>query len=310
MRIKSGETEIQINLLVLFLPPALLIAGFMKEYAVAFFSILLHECSHIAVAHIFGIKTVCVKITPVGFSAVLHDKDCSRWTFILIYSAGPLANLIICGAALAAGYIFHGIDPYLKLLFISNLFLALFNLFPVIPLDGGRILMEFLAGRIGLLAAGRKMRVIALVVSIFILLVGVYQLTVSAINVSLICIGLYILFLLRTGRMESALMNIRQIIYRRSRLMKKGLYPARDLVVIKNTMLGEVIKNMDFDRFHMVYVLDEHLHLLKVFTETEIMDALTEGGENMSFEQLLEISSRDIRQNPVEGRSNKGNIDI
>jgi stage IV sporulation protein FB len=90
-----------------------------------------------------------------------------------------------------------------------------------------------------------------------------------------------------TGRMESALMNIRQIVYRRSRLIKKGVYPARDLVVMKSVKLGDSLKSMDFDRFHIVYVLDDDLHILGLLTESEIMDALAANCDDITFGQLL-----------------------
>ena len=82
-------------------------------------------------------------------------------------------------------------------------------------------------------------------------------------------------------------MNMRQILYRRSRLLRKGIYPARDLVVMKTARLGDTLKNMDFDRFHIIYVLDDSLRIAGVFTESEIIDALAGAPEDMTFEGLI-----------------------
>jgi stage IV sporulation protein FB len=109
------------------------------------------------------------------------------------------------------------------------------------------------------------------------------------------------MLLLWNGRMESAFMNIRQILYRRSRFLKKGVYPARDLVVAKSTLLSETIKNMDFDSFHVIYVLDERMRLLKVFTEAEVMDALAGNNEGMTFEQLLKRNEEGVQTNTGSG---------
>lgn len=288
MRIKAGGIEIQISIFIIVVLPLLLIAGFLKEYAVAFFSIALHEISHIAIACYYGYKPSYLKLTPVGFSVAINDRGCSRAVSIIIYSAGPAVNLLIFGLVNVAALVFPAFEGLWKLVSSTNIFLALFNLIPAFPLDGGRILLEILAGSIGMLAAGRMLRKMALLLSGVILLLGAYQLYISVFNFSLIIIGLYIIVLLKTGRMESALMNIRQIVYRRSRLLKKGIYPARDLVAVKSTLLSEALKNMDFDRFHLVYVLDDNLRLLQVFTENEIMDAMIRGGENLTFEILME----------------------
>ena len=82
-------------------------------------------------------------------------------------------------------------------------------------------------------------------------------------------------------------MNVKSIIYRRSRLLKKGVYQARDLVVLKTTMVSEIIKNMDFDRFHIIHVLDDDLKLVKSLTEQEIMDAIFENSADITFGELV-----------------------
>ena len=288
MRIRIGKFVIEISIFFIAVPPLLLFLGGLKEYAFAFFSISLHEIGHMAAANYYGYKHGLVRLTPVGLSLSINDKDCSRMNSIIIYSAGPAVNLLLFGVSSLATFVYPAINKYLGLLSATNLYLALFNLIPVFPLDGGRILLEILTGRMGLFAAGRLIRRLALTLSIVLLLLGTYQLYISAFNFSLVIIGIYIIVLLKVGKMESALMNIKQIIYRRSRLMKKGVYPARDLVVLKSTLLSETLKNMDFDSFHLVYLLDDKLRLLQVFTENEIMDAIVGGGESVTFEHLLE----------------------
>lgn len=288
MRIRIGHIELQMSIFIFTVPLLLLISGCIREYAAAFVSIALHEAGHMAVAHFTGHKITVVRITPVGFSLSITDRDCSRINSIQIHLAGPVANLLLFVAGSLAVSEFPELNGALRLFSATNLYLALFNLLPVFPLDGGRVLLEVLAGSVGLLAAGRMIRRLAMILSVALLLTGAYQLYMSGFNFSLIIIGIYIFIVLKTGRMESALMNIRQIIYRRSRLVKKGIYPARDLVVMGNTLLAETLKCMDFDRFHIVYVLDGELRLMKVFTENEILNALVEDGENMTFEQLMQ----------------------
>lgn len=286
MKVRIGQIEVQISIFIFAVPLLLFISRCIREYTAAFVSIAVHETGHMVMAHCFGCNINAVKVTPVGFSLSINSRDCSRIHSILIYLAGPAVNLLLFAAGLLAASAFSGLSG-MKLFSATNLYLAIFNLIPVFPLDGGRVLLEVLAGSIGLLAAGRMIRRLAMILSVALLLTGTYQLYISGFNFSLIIIGIYIFAVLKMGRMESALMNIRQIIYRRSRLTKKGIYPARDLVAMENTLLSETLKSMDFDRFHIVYVLDCELRLMKAFTENEIMNALVEGGESMTFEQLL-----------------------
>lgn len=296
MRLNIGDTEVRINITSVMMPVFMLIAGLLKEYAAAFLSMLAHELSHLAAARICGAKTGIFSISVLGFSAVIHDGDCSRKEQIFIYSSGPVFNLLVFAAAALADHMIQGDQKVLRLLAASNLFLAIFNLLPVLPLDGGRLMLGLLAEDMGLMAAGRILRRLAWFISVPIVFLGIYQLCISWFNISLIIIALYIIIMSMTGRLESALMNIRQLVYRKSRLMKKGIYPARDIVTMKGTKLSESLKSMDFDRFHIIYVLDDDLRIIGVFTENEIIDILAGTNHDMTFGQLVELrrSAHDV----------------
>ncbi len=276
---------------MVIMPAAMLIAGCLKEYAIAFISVALHELSHVAVARLYGIKPDSISITPAGFAVTIRDRGFSRIILLKIYTAGPVANFLLVAIAVLIKSILPNSQEELRQLAMANLLIALFNLLPAFPLDGGMILQQLLSGRIGLLAAGKSVRILTLIISAAVAVAGVIQFYKSAGNISLIMIGVYIPIILKDARMESAFMNIKQILYRRSRLKKRGIYPARDLVVTKNTRLGDTLTSMDFDRFHIIYVLDDNLRLMRFFTESQIMDALSGDIGNITFEQLVRISS-------------------
>ncbi len=300
MSIKIKSLEIKISPIIVFILLILAFTGYLTEYCVALLSIAFHEFGHILAAKLFGYRADQIKITPAGFSVTIDTISCSEAATILICLAGPIINLLIYAAAVVALLehagmnepgamnVLTGMRPVLQVVAATNLFFALFNLIPALPLDGGRILYEILAARVGLTAAERILKRLSIAFSIILLLIGAYQFYISLFNFSLILIGICIIILVDSRRMESALLNIRQILYRRSKLDKRGIYPARTLVVMKSTRLNEAIKNMDFDMFHIVYVLDEDLRLKKALTENEIMDAITQEGENITFGMMLE----------------------
>jgi stage IV sporulation protein FB len=284
--LKGKRVDIHLSNLVFAAVPLLLVTGFGMEYLVAYASIALHELGHIAVARIRGYRLERINFTFVGLSAVIDEAGLSKHDSFLIFSAGPAINILL--AALLYG--FAGFEQPLSILnfsFYSNICLAAFNLIPAIPLDGGRILRELLAGRIGYISAGKSLRKLAFVLSTAFIALGAYQLAYNRSNFSLLVIGLYIMVLLFTGKMEAALMNIKQIIYRRSRLLKKGIYPARDLVAIKSTPVNEILKCMDFDSFHFIFVLDEDLKLIGIFNENEIMEGIVDNRTDITFGELM-----------------------
>lgn len=292
MKIRAKRIDIHISNLVFAAIPLLLVTGFGAEYLIAFASIAAHELGHIAAARARGCRLERVSLTPVGFSVVIDEKGLSRHDLFFVFSAGPAVNLLLAVLSYIGAGLFQSPASMLKFFFLSNISLTVFNLIPAIPLDGGRILRELLAGRMGYISAGKNLRILAFVLSAAFIVLGAYQMGYSRINFSLLLIGIYIMVLLFMGKMEGALMNIKQIVYRRSRLLKKGIYSARDLVAMKSTPVNEILKNMDFDSFHFVFVLDENLKLIGFFNENEIIEGLLDNNADITFGELLKKTGK------------------
>ena len=128
-----------------------------------FLCVLLHEFGHIFTARYFGVSTPYVTLLPIGGVAQLERIPEEPWEEFLIAIAGPLVNVAItlllvfvAGAHLQssnAAAIGNTQVSMIDRLAIVNLFLALFNLIPAFPMDGGRVLRAALASRMGFVRA-------------------------------------------------------------------------------------------------------------------------------------------------------------
>jgi Zn-dependent protease len=114
-----------------------------------FLSIFGHELAHAFAARMENIETLEIVLHPFGGLARLkHEPDNPRAEF-RIAIAGPAASFLIGIAFLVGMAITYALDfrvapALLFLLFFGNILLAVFNLFPGYPLDGGRVLRAFL----------------------------------------------------------------------------------------------------------------------------------------------------------------------
>ncbi len=88
----------------------------------------LHECGHIAAAHLCGVKVKKVGISWIG-PFVLRESG-PRWANVLISFSGPLVNLLLASALWSATPSFAQI----------NLFVGIGSLIPLPKSDGKRIL--------------------------------------------------------------------------------------------------------------------------------------------------------------------------
>ncbi len=166
---RFGETAVKIHVTFLLLLAWIGFSAWRQQGMAAardsvvfivliFACVVLHEFGHILVARRFGIKTPEVTLLPIGGVASMQSLPEKPSQELAVAIAGPLVNFAIAIVLLA---LIGGInsadfaqldDPRVSLLArlaAANVFLAVFNLVPAFPMDGGRVLRALLAMRLG-----------------------------------------------------------------------------------------------------------------------------------------------------------------
>lgn len=147
-----------------------------------FSCVLAHELGHSLVAKGYGIPVKEITLWPFGGVAQLGAKPKNPKEELLISLAGPAVNVVLAAIFFVGGMLWLGLGglenavtdigkssptmtTLLALMLGSNIVLAVFNMLPALPMDGGRVLRALLSFRLGhsraTLIAGNVARVIA-----------------------------------------------------------------------------------------------------------------------------------------------------
>ncbi len=131
----------------------------IKIYGILMLFAFIHELGHMLIGILLGFKPEKLEIMPygvsVGFKVKCEDynKKIGKGNLLslkklIIAMAGPFTNLIITIIYLLCDMKFIGIER--ELVIYSNILIGIFNLIPIYPLDGGRIVKEILHIKVGL----------------------------------------------------------------------------------------------------------------------------------------------------------------
>lgn len=253
-----------------------------------FACVVMHEFGHALAAQRYGIQTKNIVLYPIGGVARLEklpeDPKQELWVAI----AGPLVNIVLF--AILSGYLgFTGFDlenleeikispqtitPYLA---SANLILAVFNLIPAFPMDGGRILRAFLAIKLPRAKATQIAGGIGQFLAMFFILYGLFN------NPILVLIGIFIF--LGAGAEVS---HTQQESFLKGFKVQDALMQKFQIIGIDAPLSKAVEKLLNSQATHFVVVKDDVA--VGTLSRDEIIRGLKEGGESAVVENFANLT--------------------
>lgn len=148
-----------------------------------FACVILHELGHSLVAKGFGIPVREIILLPIGGMAQMTKKPKTPAQELLIAIVGPLVNVVIALVLFGVGLVWLGsqgminafsglaespptIQTMWVMLTASNVMLAVFNMLPALPMDGGRVLRSLLSMGLGQTRATAIAAIVARVLAV------------------------------------------------------------------------------------------------------------------------------------------------
>lgn len=254
----AGVPHIQISFNPYFL-------GFVLA-VLLFVSVALHELSHSLVARKKGMEIKDITLMLLGGVAQIDDDKRDPRAETLMAFAGPLFSLVFGVILLfVIRPIITGLAADYRLIIFylgfMNIFLALFNLMPAFPSDGGRILRSLLARKTSYLQATKIATSIG---KGFAFLLGVFGLLYGQIIMVLIAFFIYI------GASQEYKFNLVRDTF--SDFKVKDLMTENVITVNENLTVRELLDKMLMEKHSGYPVVNEEGEVSGCVTLEDISD--------------------------------------
>ncbi len=145
-----------------------------------FASVLVHELAHSLVAKLQGEEVRRITLFILGGVAQITEEPKKPWKELTMALVGPSASVVLAVGFFILSFFLSGVSEPLKASFlylaIINFVLAVFNLLPGFPMDGGRVLRALIWQATGnLKMATRIASRVGQVVAFLLIFLGIFQ---------------------------------------------------------------------------------------------------------------------------------------
>ena len=158
---RLGGVRVRVSFSFLLAVSLFLLLDRQRRGGMLLLSVMLHESAHILALFQSGSRPAQLGLYPFGVRLTPDSRrPLSYRQERGVFWAGPLASLALAGLL----FLLRGFHPALLPASAANLVLGCFNLLPIPPLDGGRILASHLSERLGPGRGQRVLRAVSLLV--------------------------------------------------------------------------------------------------------------------------------------------------
>ena len=266
-------------LLLLFGAAAL---GLLPQSLILLLIVLWHETAHVLMAKVYGLDIIEIELLPFGgaarLEALLQMNPTIEWIIAVV---GPFSNLLLIGLAFGVNA-YYSIPPQWFLFFIqANIGMALFNLLPALPLDGGRILRSILVKKRGFKEATSTAATVGQIIAVLLVLLGGVGVYLGHLNALIFtAMGFFVFMAAADERRAAAYIFMRYLTRKKQEIRLKRVLPVKELIATTESSIGEVFRQFQPPNYHFIWVMDVEGNIIGFADELTLVNALFEHGMN------------------------------
>jgi len=258
------------------------ILGLFTQALLIFLLVIGHELAHLLTAIAYGFKVKGLELYPFGGTAQCEDLfEGRKIEESMMALAGPVFNLILLFCAQALRWEGIWTSAVAEDFVRFNFWLAVFNLTPVLPLDGGRVVRALFSDVFGFVPTTKVLARAGQAFGVFFAVVGISLIAEKSYDGIVTCFLLAGFFWL-AGRKEIATARIiflRQITRKKEELLHKGKMKCKAIAVTAETPLIRIVEDLTPDRYALIHLPGgEDFGIERTLTETQVVEGMLKKG--------------------------------
>jgi stage IV sporulation protein FB len=265
-------------------------AGYFVELLTLFCIVLIHELGHVAAAKGFGWRVSEVQLLPFGGVAITDEMgSVPAYQEIIVALSGPLQNLWMIGLTLIMQQSGYWGAEWAGYFFYANLMIGLFNLLPILPLDGGKVLQALLSYWLPYHRAIVSCSLISLCLSALFIISSFWHVSSQGLQMNMLLIGLFLLYSNWYGYRNTSFHFLRFLMHRDARMarMIHAGTLALPIVVGSRKKIRQVVQMFMRERYHLIYVFNDKGRIQGVLPEQRLTASFLD--EKKHFSAVSEL---------------------
>jgi stage IV sporulation protein FB len=256
------------------------LTGYFLEAITLFGIVLVHELGHLAAANGFGWRVREVQLLPFGGVLIVDELGTApTWEELIVALAGPLQHVWMILIALLMKWMEVGASSWWDYFIEANLMIGLFNLIPVLPLDGGKVMQSLLGYLLSYHNTILYTVWISMFLSLVIIVTAIIQLLGGHLPLNMLVIGIFLLVSNWYAYRQLPYHFFRFLIGRGnrvSRLLSRGTL-AQPIVITRHRTMAETLKLFMREKYHLIYVVNEAGRIQAVLPEQQLVSGYLDG---------------------------------
>ncbi|MGE5678769.1 MAG: M50 family metallopeptidase [Pseudomonadota bacterium] len=283
--------RIKLNLFFILFLFSSYFAGWLQQSLLLFASVLLHEAGHVLAARRLGIKVYEVELLPYGGVARMEElSKLGGRAEALVSAAGPAISLLL--ALLCKS--FSGYSDIFATAFRYNLIIAVFNLIPVLPLDGGKIARNFAVFFMGYRQATNILSSAGKLAALVIFGINLYRFASGYKSAALIITAVFIYLGTVREEKNSSFFYLFKGNSAKEQATAEGRIRKRFIKVSADTPLKYAVNRFSPATLCCFEVLDGEGEISRVLEEEEIMEGLLKYGYDGKIGQIINNFAKSV----------------